>query len=474
MLEIKNINVNFFSKQVLKNVTLSFEEGKIHALFGENGAGKSTLARVLCGDLVPSSGEIFINNKKVLFKMSKDAIKKGICCVHQRPLLADSISIKENLLLGAGKLTDSNITKLISEYIPEKKISTVVQNLNGAQRFFVSLCCSLLKKPKVLILDEPTIFLDSEQKALLFTNLRKLATNGTTIIIITHNVKEILNFTDTTTFINEGIITNAFLKSITLSNISDFSLKIHKTNENNTKQKESKINQNIHFYVKYQNITYRPINKPSIFDISFDAFSNEITLIKGVKESGLESLEDAICGMTNTKFKGTILIQNQNENHIIKTEKELLLPSKLRNCKYNFAIIPSNKTFRASNPNLTVLQLVCCYKLEEKQKTLIEYTNKIIERAKIKATHNQKASTLSGGMLQRLILERELDTNPKILILCESLQGLDKDSSLRFCERIVKHASKGNAIIALHNSDFPSDLCNSIYTLESGICKKEK
>ena len=171
MLEIKNINVSFYSKDVLKNVSLAFEEGKIHALFGENGAGKSTLASVLCGDLIPSSGEIFIDNKKVIFNMPKDAIKHGICCVHQRPLLADSISIKENILLGAPKLLDSKIQNILHNFLPQKKLSTLVKNLTGAERFFVSLTGTILKNPKYLILDEPTILLNKEQRNLLFSEL---------------------------------------------------------------------------------------------------------------------------------------------------------------------------------------------------------------------------------------------------------------------------------------------------------------
>ena len=466
MLEIKNINVSFYSKDVLKNVSLAFEEGKIHALFGENGAGKSTLASVLCGDLIPSSGEIFIDKKKVIFNMPKDAIKHGICCVHQRPLLADSISIKENILLGAPKLLDSKIQNILHNFLPQKKLSTLVKNLTGAERFFVSLTGTILKNPKYLILDEPTILLNKEQRNLLFSELQKLSNKGITIIVITHNAKDILEFTDTTTFINEGIISQAFVQSKSLSNLSSFEVTI-KDEPSNNKQKD-----NSRFSIHYKNITSKPINKPSIFDVSFTAQSNEITLIKGVKESGLETLEDAITGMATNNVLGTITINNSKEQFILKKENKKLLPNILRNGKYNFAIIPSNKTYRASNPNLTVLQLVCCYKTHLKEKELIEYTNNIINRAKINAKHNQIVKTLSGGMLQRLILERELDTNPKILILCESLQGLDKDSTYNFCKRIQEHSKNNNIVVALHNSDFPQEFCGAIYQLESGFCKK--
>ena len=127
-----------------------------------------------------------------------------------------------------------------------------------------------------MILDEPTILLDQEQRVLLFTKLKNLAKTGITIIIITHIGKDIIEYTDTTTFINDGVITKQFVESKTLQNISDFSVSINHTNNTN----------NHNFYIEYKNITYRPINKPSIFDVSFLAKSNEITLIKGLKEEG--------------------------------------------------------------------------------------------------------------------------------------------------------------------------------------------
>ena len=111
MLHLDNICVKYSYKTVLTNVTLDFEPGKIYSLLGENGAGKSTLAHVLCGDILPTDGSIYLNQKKLKIRKPKDAIKNGIVCVHQRPLLAPSLSIKDNLRIGISH----KMTKLIPE-----------------------------------------------------------------------------------------------------------------------------------------------------------------------------------------------------------------------------------------------------------------------------------------------------------------------------------------------------------------------
>ena len=95
-LRVENIKVRFSYKSVLNSVTLEFEEGKVYSILGENGEGKSTLARVLCGDIQPDDGKLFVENQPVTFKNPSAAIKSGICCVHQRPFLSDSISILDN------------------------------------------------------------------------------------------------------------------------------------------------------------------------------------------------------------------------------------------------------------------------------------------------------------------------------------------------------------------------------------------
>ena len=198
MLSLKDICVKYSYKTVLTGVSLDFEEGKIYSLLGENGAGKSTLAHVLCGDILPTGGSIYLNEKKLKIKNPKDAIKSGIVCVHQRPLLAPSISIRDNLKIGISHNKVSEIPELAKKWLPGRDLSELVQNLSEQEVFNTSLTGALLKSPSVLILDEPP-FLDTEK-------IRDLAKSGIIIIIITHSFKEAIEKSDEVILLKDGSV----------------------------------------------------------------------------------------------------------------------------------------------------------------------------------------------------------------------------------------------------------------------------
>ena len=189
-LSLNGISVKYSHKTVLKSVTTEFASGQIHMLLGENGAGKSTLTKIICGDILPTEGKIFINGTETQIKSPHDGIKNGIVCVHQRPLLAESISIMENLILGVQDFNKNKAEELLKFWMPETKSNTLVKNIGGDQRFFTSLCSALLKNPKLLILDEPSALLDLHQREILFLQLQSFAKNGMNIIVITHNMDE--------------------------------------------------------------------------------------------------------------------------------------------------------------------------------------------------------------------------------------------------------------------------------------------
>ena len=187
-LELRDISLKYSHKTVLQNLSISFKEGQIHALLGENGAGKSTTANIICGEVKPDSGTILIDGQVVELTSPKAAIERGICYVHQRPMLADSITVKENILLGLKKELKKEIPAITQKWIPETDLNTLVQNLSTDTRFFIALCIALIKSPELLILDEPTALLNDEQRVFLYNNLRSLATDGMNIIVITHNI----------------------------------------------------------------------------------------------------------------------------------------------------------------------------------------------------------------------------------------------------------------------------------------------
>lgn len=361
MLELKNIHVDYSYKSVLKGVSLFFEKGKIYSLLGENGAGKSTLAHVICGDLRPTCGEILLDNQKLVFKSPGTAIKNGIVCVHQRPLLSQEISIEENISIGLSRkqLTYflKNKSQIKERFLKNHKLSDKVSKLTIEEQFFVALAAGLLKNPKVLILDEPPEF----SKKFVYD----LAKTGITIIMITHHLEQALQNSDSIILLKDGKV---------------------------LEQSES------------SKITKKQIEQ-KLFDIS-------------------------------TELPQPNFIKNEkiSENTIVHDFGET-------------GFIPTDTVFTASNPDLTILQLVTAFHPCGKQKDLISKAKKILEKADVNIKLQEKAACLSGGMRQRLVLERELAEKPKKLYLFNATHGLDIDATQKLYAKLEKLWQNGTEII---------------------------
>lgn len=482
---LSNVSKSYRLKTVLKNLTLTLQSGKVHALLGENGAGKSTLASILSGKIKADDGTIFFDEKPHIFHTPKDAIKNGIICVEQTPLLAENLTVKENILLGLEnsfskinkKIVLQNAKSLFQKIAPHIFLNTKVLHLGGNERFYLAFVSSLLRNPKFLILDEPASLLDEKERNSLYSIIKELAQKGITILIITHITKNICSYTDTITILEDGVIKKTYNPSSTfLENNytqNDFS-KINNIEQNtNRKSKMSAqyVLQNNCSKITFSNLTARPKKMPSIFDISFSAFSNEITLIQGLPESGLTTLENVLCGMKKTKTLGNISFNfpTQKKNFTISAQK---MNSIFLRKNINSAIIPSNRTFRGSSPSLSILQLVGAMFSKNKIQNDVE---KIIKEADVKISPNEKASSLSGGMLQKLIFGRELSSFSPYVIACEPLQGLDTKAVKRTILLLQKCAKEGAVVLILSSSFFPEEICTQVYKLTGGklICKKK-
>ncbi len=407
-IELRDICLSFAKKTVLYKLNLNWVGGQLHALLGENGAGKSTAANIICGELKPDSGSLLLDGRDVSFATPKDAIEHGICYVHQTPMLADSISIRENLLLGIKKEYKANITPVTQKWLCGINPALPAKELSGGLRFFAALCSALIKNPKLLILDEPSALLDDEQRTFLFENLRQLALDGMNIIIITHNYDEAETWCDTIDFLEDGkLVEKKRLACVTAG------LKKH------TK------------------------NSIPVHNLDFPVEKGKITLIQGLSEDGLDSLEKRIINMS---FSG--------------------LPVKSITRK-KCGIIPTDRKYTASNPNLTVLQmLTAALDTAQNQKPVIAL--EMIKNAGVNITPYEKCRNLSGGMLQKLLFERELYTKPEVLILCNPLQGLDPDTCIRTCKRIKQTAEQGAYVLVLSYGAFPPEFSDIQFVLRHG------
>ncbi len=452
-------------KTALENVSVTFQSSKIHALVGENGAGKSTLAKLLAGDITPSSGSIFINEKEIKFNSAKDSLNEGIVLVHQRPLLSEKLTAKENIILKFPKLMYANkdeLYKLKGIWAASLNLDSYIKDLGGNMRFYVSLLGSLLLNPKCLILDEPSAFLDFDERKKLYINLRKLANKGTTIIIITHSTEEAISYTDTVSLLQEGCLVKQFATA------QEYKKYIELQNSQESAIHQLSFYKNKILCLEIHNASSRPKNRPALLQVNIKANYGEITSILGLQEAATGTLEDLVTGMEYSYSKGTVEFTSPNgitkKLNIARGQYNTIF---LRTHKT--AIIPSDKTFRASNPELTVEQIMSVYDKKISKETIQELINK----ANVKITQKEYVHNLSGGMLQRLILERELAIDPDLLILCNPMHGLDIQAQTSLCERLSNLARQGKAILIIGASDFPVQLCHSIYKLEGGITHHE-
>ena len=395
-LELRQICLHFSKKTVLNKLSLCFNEGQLHALLGENGAGKSTAANIICGELSPDSGTILLDGKPVVFRTPKDAIQNGICYVHQRPMLADYITVKENLLLGLNKEQKLLLKPEAEKWLPEVNLNSLVLKHGADTRFFIALTSALIKKPKILILDEPSALLDDNQRIFLFKKLRLLAGEGMNIIIITHNYDEAEKYCDTVDYIKDGKIVSADKPFDKLGDHKPLGNSMSKNN------------------------------------------NGRITLIKGLAEDGLDTLEKSLINMRS------------HHEFAFKT-----------------ALIPTDRKFTGSSPNLTIEQmLTSALDIPESQKPAAAL--QMINLSGVDITPQEKCSSLSGGMLQKLMFERELYGDPELLILCNPLQGLDVNTCQKTCERIQKAAQNGAYVLVLSYGAWPSEYCDVEYRLKDG------
>ena len=501
-LELQDIYVHFSHKSVLKGINILFKEGQIHGLLGENGAGKSTTANIISGELTDYTGSLLLDGNKAFFSDSRAAIKNGICYVHQTPMLAKEISIKENLVLGLKKLDKEKILNLAGQWLKDVPLSTLVKNVGSDTRFFIALTGALLKEPKFLILDEPSALLDDAQRDFLFTNMQQLAKDGMNILLITHNLQEATKYCDTISVLEDGHIVESehYLKKMEMINKSELAAL-----EAVQKQSAVRINSDddaaqSSLTLELKNVTSRPSDKPALFNINFYVRQKEIVLIQGLPEDGTGTLEDLLTGFQPHHTEGEFVItENLKQVQHDELQQKPLFAINLKNKKLTAktlrhsiilqngkplktGIIPTNRKSRGAAAQISISDMILTgrEKVSNSQHKII-WQNKaatdtqekttvqaIIEAAKVNITPNEKVRNLSGGMLQRLILNRELFGTPDLLILCHPLQGLDFNSSNETCDIIERAAEKGAMVLVISSNGYLRKIATRTYRLTGG------
>jgi len=427
--EIKGVTKSFPGVLAIDQLDLEIAEGEIHGIVGENGAGKSTLCNLLTGILSPDKGEIYYMGEKIRFTHPSDALHKGIRMVYQERNIVPYLSGAQNICLGDEPpglfLNEDKILemakKLMKELEVKIRLDIPVVFLSSSWQQMIEILRGVFRKPKILILDEPTSSLTDEDAEGLFKLIRNLKKQGITVVYISHKLKEVLSLCDRITIMRDGkkIITKdakeldqtTCIQYIANRKIQDLYPPI------NTQAKNEKILEVVNLSDTYGRVK----------EINFNLRKNELLGVYGLIGSGRTELAEILFGL-RPYMKGKIIFDGKELNKKMSTLDRikngiLLTPEDRRKKGLFYEIFNLCKNVAIGHLDYLATPILgMLSNSAEKDKA-----KKAIDEMKTKYTDiEQSIDELSGGNRQKVLLARWLSRlERKIVIMDEPTQGID-------------------------------------------------
>ncbi|MBL0690945.1 MAG: ABC transporter ATP-binding protein [SAR324 cluster bacterium] len=455
-LKMNNINKKFGDSLANNQVSLCVEKGKIHAIVGENGAGKSTLVKILYGYHKADSGDIYINGNKVAINNSEQAIGYGIGMVHQHFMLIEAMTILDNIVLGnpllkLGMVIDyksvrSKINALAKEYNFTFQLDDKVDALGVGSKQRLEIFKTIYRKTDILILDEPTSVLTKVEIKDLFKIIGILKKQGKSVIIITHKLGEVMEIADNVTVMRDAkVVANREIKNTSIAELAGLMV----GREIIASRKEEVIAGDDVLVV--ENLTYQPQKSKKLLDnINLRIAKGEIVGIAGVSGNGQPELEQVLTGMIKTGVKGKLRYRGVNISQ--KTTAELR--------SSGLAHIPSDRNKWAYiNEWVNYQNSILGYHAKRKYNiascwfnfpVIKKMAKSLLDKYKVTPPSiNYSTKSLSGGNQQKLIVGRELDSNPDLIIIAEPTHGVDIGSVEFIHGKILSARKAGKAILLI-------------------------
>ncbi|GAC1401048.1 MAG: ABC transporter ATP-binding protein [Pyrinomonadaceae bacterium] len=460
MLELRNISKRFGDVLANDALNITVAKGTLHAIVGENGAGKSTAMRIAYGFYTPDSGEIIVDGRSRNIKTPHDAIALGIGMVHQHFMLVETMTVAENIVLGAeagsAVALDMNraandIHKLSDEFKLSIDPNATIETLSVGQQQRVELLKALYRNVQILILDEPTAVLSPPEVEEFFAILRGMKAQGKTIIIITHKLPEVLAISDDVTVMRDGrVIGTVKTRETNAAELArmmvgrDVLLRVEKR----TAQPKDVV-----LRVKNLTLTHGDKEKSSVRvnDVSFDVRAGEIVGVAGVEGNGQTELVEALAGLTpGSRMRGAIEFEG----------RDITRESARRRREVGIAHIPEDRHRRG---------LLLDFNLDENSILGVHYrrpavssignillddnaiharTARIIKEFDVRPPNAElPARALSGGNQQKLIIGREFALQPKLLLVSQPTRGVDIGAIEFIHRQIIALRDAGCAIL---------------------------
>ena len=458
-IRLVNISKAFSGVLALRDVTVEFYPGEVHAILGENGAGKSTLMNIISGTLQPTLGEITFEGQYISEMTPELSSKLGIAISFQHPAILEDLSVYENLRVAlpdhvfAGRPAQDIAKEMLEAVGLSVPLRLRAEALTIAQKHLLELAKALALKPKLLILDEPTASLDQDATDMLFSRVREVVKSGTSVIYITHRLAELRQIAQRVTVLRDG----KWRGSSLVKDISDadlLALIVGRTMGSAFPPKAKNESKDISFSVTN-------FSGNGFKDISFDVPKGQIIGIAGVAGNGQSRLMRALAGLIPSD--GNVTLRGENVS-----AKELLGKS---------AYMPSDRHVEGLAAGLTVRENAAFGALEKFA------TNGIVNRAKeldlvtrtfgslaVKAPSIEAPIlSLSGGNQQKIVMSRALLSEPGLIVADEPTQGVDVGARAEIYRILRDVSDKGTAVV-VNSSDAAEleGLCDKVIVMSRG------
>ena len=449
--ELQGITKRFPGVVANRDVTFSVQRGTVHAIVGENGAGKSTLMKILYGVLRADEGTVKVDGRLLALHSPADAIDAGIGMVFQHFMLADNLTVLENVVLGAEKrhgIADrarAEIERISADYGLNVHADDLVADLGVGIRQRVEILKVLYRGAKILILDEPTAVLVPQEVDELFDNLRELKSEGLTVIFISHKLDEVLSVADSITVIRRGTtVATVDPKSVTSRQLAELMVGSELPSAS----------------THVSTVTDRPLLaitgltlagagvRDVLHDITLTIHAGEVLGVAGVEGNGQAELVEAIMGMREPTA-GRILLEDQDISDWHTREIREAGVGYIPEDRHRHALLLDAPLWentmlghQTESPNVKGVWVHAAGAKAGAERILADYD---VRTPSIYVT----ANSLSGGNQQKLIIGREMSYTPKVLVAAHPTRGVDVGAQAAIWDHIRRARREGLAVLLI-------------------------
>lgn len=450
MIEMRAITKEFPGVLANDHVSFSVRAGEIHALLGENGAGKSTLMSILTGLYRPDHGEIFLRGKKVEFSSPKDAVNQGVGMVHQHFKLVQSFTVAENVMLAVKKLEQVYHLKEIERSITEQSErfglsvnpKAKLWQLSVGEQQRVEIVKLLLRGAEILILDEPTAVLTPQEAGALYVTLHKMARNGKAVVLISHKMNEVMENTDRITVLQDGKSVGTVLTAETTEAELARMMVGHDIPTLDGK-KFGRAGEKV--------MTLNGISVSGgdgvekLKNFSVDLCAGEILGIAGVDGNGQNELAEVAAGQRRAD-SGTVLFLG----------KDCTKQGRKERIGQGVGYVPEDRMTTGLVTDLNAYENMMLTRYRRVPGPIIhwkkvrEYTGALVNQFDVRlASPDNPVKMMSGGNIQKLLLAREIDSDPKLIIAVYPMRGLDIGATNYVKHLLLEQSGQGKAVLLI-------------------------